>query len=97
LGVQRAGSGRDDVLSAATAQVGDLGARDVEADDVVPDGVEGAVARHRDHGGFLQRQDVGEVVGELLQEGLLGRTRVAEDGRQPEGPEQVVGHAPDRR
>ncbi len=50
---------------------------------------------HRDGGGLLQRQHVAEVAGEFLQEGLLGRTWVTEDGRQPEGSQQVVGHGPD--
>jgi hypothetical protein len=36
---------------------------------------------HGDDRGLLQRQDVGEVPGEVLQERLLGRTGIAEDGR----------------
>jgi hypothetical protein len=35
---------------------------------------------HGDDRGLLQRQDVGEVPGEVLQERLLGRTGIAEDG-----------------
>src|SRR5208282_2972219 len=50
---------------------------------------------HRDGGGLLQRQDVAEIAGEFLQEGLLGRTWITEDGRQSEGPQQIVGHTSD--
>ena len=50
---------------------------------------------HRDGGGLLQRQYVAEIVGEFLQEGFLGRTWITEDGRQSEGPQQIVGHTSD--
>jgi hypothetical protein len=50
---------------------------------------------HRDGGGLLQRQHVAEIAGEFLQEGLLGRTRITEDGRQPEGSQQIKSHAAD--
>ena len=50
---------------------------------------------HRDGGGLLQRQYVAEIGGEFLQEGLLGRTRITEHGRQSEGSQQVVGHTAD--
>ena len=50
---------------------------------------------HRDGGGLLQRQHVAEIVGEFLQEGLLGRTGITEDGRQSEGSQQIVGHTSD--
>jgi hypothetical protein len=36
---------------------------------------------HRDHRRLLQPQYVGEIAGEFLQEGLLGRTGIPEDGR----------------
>jgi hypothetical protein len=41
----------------------------------------GEAVGHRDHRGLLQRKDVREVTGEFLQERLLGRTGIAEDGR----------------
>ena len=49
---------------------------------------------HRDDRGFLQGQYVAEIAGEFLQEGLLGRTGITEDGGKPEGSQQIVGHAP---
>ena len=50
---------------------------------------------HRDGGGLLQRQYVAEITGEFLQEGFLGRTWITEDGRQSEGPQQIVSHTSD--
>jgi hypothetical protein len=39
---------------------------------------------HGEHRGFLQSQNVGEVIREVLQERLLGGARVAEHRRQPQ-------------
>jgi len=46
---------------------------------------------HRYDGGFLQGQDIGEVLGEIPQERLLGRSRVSENGGETESAQQVVG------
>jgi hypothetical protein len=40
-------------------------------------------------------QYIAEIAGKFLQEGLLGRAGITEDGGQPEGSQQVVGHGPD--
>ena len=51
---------------------------------------------HGQHRGFLQPKDIGEIVGEVLQECLLGGTRVTEHRRQAQLTKQVVGHFVDR-
>jgi hypothetical protein len=48
--------------------------------------------RHGEHGRLLEREYVGEVVGEVLQEGLLGRARIAEYRGQAQLAQQLVCH-----
>ena len=69
--------------------------RGVQVDQGRAPGDLGEGVGHGDGGGLLQGQDVAEVVGEVLQERLLGRPGIAEDGGQPEGSQQVKGHGPD--
>ena len=44
---------------------------------------------HADDDGFLQAEDVAEVVGELAEEGQFRRAGVAEDGGHPQLPQQA--------
>ena len=46
---------------------------------------------------LLERQDVPEILGEVLQERQLRRARVAEDGRHPKVPQKVVRNLAHRR
>jgi hypothetical protein len=50
---------------------------------------------HRNDGRLLQRQDVGEVLWEILQEGLFGGAGITENRGEFQGPQQIVGHATD--
>src|SRR4029077_6594012 len=47
------------------------------------------------HRCLLKPEDVGEVVGEVLQKRLLGGAGVAEDGCQSQRTQQVIGHVVD--
>ena len=46
---------------------------------------------------LLERQDVPEVLGEVLQERQLRRARVAEDARHPKVPQKIEGDLAPRR
>ena len=55
----------------------------------------GEPVSHRHHRGLLQPQNIGEVVGEVLQKRLLGGTGVTEHRGQSQRTKQIVGHLVD--
>ena len=84
---RRAGELRVDQRAHRLADAG----RGVEADEDRPAGRLRIGVGHRHAGALLQREDVTEVLRELVEEGELVGAGIAEDGRHPERAEDLVG------